>query len=94
MTDFLLTDDLELAADGNGDIACGESSGQVAYLILASVQGEWRRHAVVGVNVPAYMAAPGAVSSVLVAEADFQLNELEGLGLVVGSDGSALTVSR
>lgn len=94
MTDFLLTDDLELAADGAGDIAIGESTGQAAYLILMGMQGEWRRHAVIGVNASMYKSAPGGVSGLLVAEVDFQLNELEGLGLQVDTDGGTLTVTR
>lgn len=93
MVDFLLTDGLELSDDGAGDIMIGDSAGQVAYLVLKTCQGEWRRYPFMGANLIRGLNAPEAITTEVLSDIDTQLNALEGLGLTVDSDGSNIIIS-
>lgn len=94
MVDFRLTSDFELAVDDQGDLASGETTGQIVYLILNSSMGEWRSYPYMGVNAKRLSNSPEGVTTELIRDAALQINSLEGLGLIVEADGNNLVVRQ
>ena len=74
-TDFLISDESDLAITPAGDLALGESDSQHVGLLLLTNQGEWRQDPLVGIGLRRHQSAPmGAVeTAALQREIDIQL---------------------
>lgn len=92
MVDFLLTEDAELAMS-NGDVVLGESRGQVAYLILQSARGSWRRYPFIGVDIQKHLNSPDSDTSTLLQDCQTQLVDLEGLPLDITLSAKGVAIA-